>query len=142
MDGIFAAYHNTARLFGFQYIPLEEMDEALYGQKNVGQRIFEKCLKMLEVINDEVTRLFPNQSVSCLWDTEEDGSMLHVWVQPQEWNVENGPPPIVQLDVVVKNHVADVPVRGWDLPKSLLPGKDCSCPLESSFLLFTNDFSN
>ena len=61
MDGVFLAYHNTARLFGFQYIPMEEMEERLFGGKNRGDRVFDKCIRMLEVIADEVTKYFPQQ---------------------------------------------------------------------------------
>ena len=65
MDGIFVAYHNTARLFGFQYIPLEAMDERLYGNSLAGPPVFEKCVKLLEVIMLEVTRHFSNQASLC-----------------------------------------------------------------------------
>jgi hypothetical protein len=30
MDGIFVAYHNTVRMFGFEYFPLEKIDEILH----------------------------------------------------------------------------------------------------------------
>ncbi|SCV05957.1 LANO_0H18910g1_1 [Lachancea nothofagi CBS 11611] len=30
MDGIFVAYHNISKMFGFQYMPLEEMDHILH----------------------------------------------------------------------------------------------------------------
>ena len=68
MDGVFLAYHNTARLFGFQYIPLEEMEERLFGAKNRGDRIFEKCIRMLEVVAEEMIKCFPekvNLSIFC-----------------------------------------------------------------------------
>ena len=61
MDGVFVAYHNTARIFGFQYIPLEEMDERLYGNRQAGPLVFEKCVKMLEVITREIVKDFPGQ---------------------------------------------------------------------------------
>lgn len=61
MDGVFVAYHNTARLFGFQYISLEEMDMCLYGPKGKGSRIFRKCIGMLEVIATEISGCFPEQ---------------------------------------------------------------------------------
>ena len=62
MDGIIVAYHNTARMFGFQYIPLQEMDEALFGlNPGVGDRIFNKCVKILECIASEITLCFPDQ---------------------------------------------------------------------------------
>lgn len=31
MDGIFVAFHNTERIFGFQYLPLPELDQSLHG---------------------------------------------------------------------------------------------------------------
>ena len=55
------AYHNTARIFGFQYIPLEEMDERLYGNKYAGPLIFQRCVEMLQVISDEIIQQFPEQ---------------------------------------------------------------------------------
>jgi len=105
MDGILVTYHNTAQIFGFQYVPMEEMDEALYGNKHVGQDIFEACVRMLEAINTEVIQYFPKQSVSCLWKTLENGQTLQVYVEPTEWEpgVEDEEKPIVQLDVSLKN---------------------------------------
>ena len=61
MDGIFLAYHNTARIFGFQYIPLTEMDERLYGAASRGNQVFEKCVSLLEIVMDEVVSCFPNE---------------------------------------------------------------------------------
>lgn len=71
MDGVFVAYHNTARVFGFQYISLEEMDARLFGPgakdaelpdgasaPTRGARIFEKCVKLLERVMDEVVSVF------------------------------------------------------------------------------------
>ena len=31
MDGVIVAYHNTVEIFGFQYIPLEDMERCIYG---------------------------------------------------------------------------------------------------------------
>lgn len=61
MDGVFVAYHNTARIFGFQYVPLEEMDERLYGNRKAGPLVFEKCVKMLEIITKEIVKEYPGQ---------------------------------------------------------------------------------
>ena len=62
MDGVIVAYHNTARMFGLQYIPLQEMDEALFGSNpGVGDRVFKKCVEVLECITSEITLCFPNQ---------------------------------------------------------------------------------
>jgi hypothetical protein len=63
MDGIFVAFHNTARIFGFQYIPLEDMDLAIHGQSDLalGDQEFKASLKLLNVVLDEATQKFPEQ---------------------------------------------------------------------------------
>jgi hypothetical protein len=64
MDGVFVAYHNTKRIFGFQYIPLSEMDARLFGESAAGDAVFEKCLLLLEVVLEEATRELPRQVCS------------------------------------------------------------------------------
>lgn len=64
MDGVFVAYHNTKRIFGFQYIPLSEMDARLFGECAAGDAVFEKCLSLLEVLLEEATRELPRQVCS------------------------------------------------------------------------------
>ena len=63
MDGIFVAYHNVARIFGFQYISLEELDRALHGQADriLGDQEFKLSLIILNRILDKATQRFPNQ---------------------------------------------------------------------------------
>ena len=63
MDGVVVAYHNTARIFGFQYVSLEEMDMCLFGAKNRGDRVFKKCVGLLEEVADEIVRTFPEQVI-------------------------------------------------------------------------------
>ena len=63
MDGVIVAYHNTGRMFGFQYIPLSDMDACLYGSEveGVGDRVFEKCVGLMEKVALEVVDCFPDQ---------------------------------------------------------------------------------
>ncbi|KAH7229104.1 mitochondrial protein Pet127-domain-containing protein [Fusarium oxysporum] len=65
MDGIFVAFHNTQRIFGFQYISLEEMDEALHGTANrrVGNEEFKVSVKLLNNLLDRATKRFPEKSL-------------------------------------------------------------------------------
>ncbi|KAG9505805.1 hypothetical protein J7337_002777 [Fusarium musae] len=65
MDGIFVAFHNTQRIFGFQYISLEEMDEALHGTANrsVGNEEFKVSVKLLNDLLDRATKRFPKKSL-------------------------------------------------------------------------------
>ncbi|CAK9435627.1 uncharacterized protein LODBEIA_P03540 [Lodderomyces beijingensis] len=37
MDGIFIAYHNVNQIFGFEYLPLEEIDKLYYSDKSVSE---------------------------------------------------------------------------------------------------------
>jgi hypothetical protein len=63
MDGIIVAYHNGGQIFGFQYIPLADMDFALYDTAfpGTGERIFQKCVEILEVIAEQAAALFPGK---------------------------------------------------------------------------------
>ena len=66
MDGIFVAFHNTTRVFGFQYIPLEEMDLAIHGQPDpsLGNKELALSMEILNDVLDQATKRFPKQ-VSC-----------------------------------------------------------------------------
>jgi hypothetical protein len=62
MDGVLVAYHNTDRIFGFQYISLDEMDERIYGPvPGMGDKVFKKSINLLEAILEEATKVYPEQ---------------------------------------------------------------------------------
>ena len=63
MDGIFVAYHNTDRIFGFQYISQEEMDLTLHGQwdTSIGDQEFKLSLELLNKILDKATKKYPEK---------------------------------------------------------------------------------
>lgn len=64
MDGIFVAYHNVKRLFGFQYLNLNEMDKALHGQSDrcLGNQEFSLSIDMLNKILNKATERYPEQA--------------------------------------------------------------------------------
>ena len=72
MAGIFVAYHNTARIFGFQYISLLEMDRCLFGRRGAGKEVFLRCIWLMEMLYKHITACFPKkvclplQSLLCL----------------------------------------------------------------------------
>lgn len=112
MDGVLVAYHNTARIFGFQYIPLEEMEARLYGTGD-GARVFTKCLRLLECVLKEVVGVYPGRSVRCTFDKRDHFNHLDVFVEPTDWNeAPEMPCPITQLEVQVENLLDNQPVRG------------------------------
>ena len=61
MDGIFVAYHNTDRIFGFQYISLSEMDSTLHGQWDtcLGDQEFKLSIKLLNDVLNKATKKYP-----------------------------------------------------------------------------------
>jgi len=50
MDGIFVTYHNTAEVFGFQYIPLADMDRCVYGGREPALAAFDLSSKTLAAV--------------------------------------------------------------------------------------------
>ncbi|OCB89863.1 hypothetical protein A7U60_g2892 [Sanghuangporus baumii] len=169
MDGIFLAYHNTARVFGFQYVPLEEMDDRLFGDykskkpssqttdtpvmsgREVGWRIFNKCVSMLEVISAEIVECFPERTVTCLVETRPGTGIMHIWIQPVDEKApeldseDNEIPivgtdsekPIVQLDITTRSYLGNRRAARsstvfssrqpwsvhWSIARSVLPEK-------------------
>ncbi|KAH8689598.1 mitochondrial protein Pet127-domain-containing protein [Talaromyces proteolyticus] len=73
MDGIFVAFHNIERIFGFQYIPLSEMDLALHGQTDptLGDKEFALSIKLWNNILDKATAKFPDQSLRLHFETRD-----------------------------------------------------------------------
>lgn len=63
MDGIFVAYHNIARIFGFQYLSLNEMDYTLHGQEDrtLGDQEFLASMHLLNKLLDKAIEKFPKQ---------------------------------------------------------------------------------
>jgi hypothetical protein len=113
MDGIFVAYHNTALMFGFQYIPREEMDIRLFGGSIQGDRVFDRCVKCMERIAQEVTECFPGRSVNCTFETAQDAQALKFYVEPEEWDEQaEGERPVVELLVSATNFINDTRVAG------------------------------
>lgn len=78
MDGIFVAFHNTQRIFGFQYISLAEMDYALHGTRDlhVGDHEFKASLTLLNDLLDRASKRFPGKSLRLHVETRETNPPL------------------------------------------------------------------
>lgn len=81
MDGIFVAYHNVQRIFGFQYISIAEMDRAIHGQVDpcLGDQEFRTSLQLLNEVMDMATQQFPETSLRMHFEASEKPSTL-MWV--------------------------------------------------------------
>ncbi|KAG2216065.1 hypothetical protein INT45_010634, partial [Circinella minor] len=81
MDGIFVAYHNTRKIFGFQYISREEMDVRLFGSSHMANESFRNVLVMFQNILDKATEKYPNKSLKISFDAAS-GSSMSIYVEP------------------------------------------------------------
>lgn len=96
MDGIFVAYHNIERIFGFQYISLAELDAGLHGQTDpcLGDREFKMTVSMMNEVFDMATKEFPEQSLRFLVETRDStkgrpNGFMRVFAEPMsEENIE------------------------------------------------------
>ncbi|KAH8882837.1 Pet127-domain-containing protein [Thozetella sp. PMI_491] len=84
MDGIFVAFHNTKRIFGFQYISQAEMDLALHGTEHeIAEREFKFGLHLLNKLLDKATARFPKQSLRLHFETRPAVSpFMYVFAKP------------------------------------------------------------
>ncbi|KAL8951726.1 MAG: hypothetical protein Q9222_002305 [Ikaeria aurantiellina] len=85
MDGIFVAFHNTDRIFGFQYISLSEMDSTLHGQwdTSLGDQEFKLSLSLLNEILNKATKKYPDTSLRLHFETREAQTpFMYVFAEP------------------------------------------------------------
>ncbi|KAK6437924.1 hypothetical protein LTR95_005887 [Oleoguttula sp. CCFEE 5521] len=90
MDGIFLAYHNVQRIFGFQYLPMKEIDRAIHGQIQpcLGDQEFKLSLDMLNKVLEMATVKFPERSLRLHFETKPDKdrdlTALYVFAEPMD----------------------------------------------------------
>ncbi|KAL2369944.1 hypothetical protein RJ035_006830 [Blastomyces gilchristii] len=85
MDGIFVAFHNIERIFGFQYVSLPEMDLALHGQTDtaLGDAEFQLSVSLWDTVLAKATEKFPNQSLRFHFETRETQTpCMYVFAEP------------------------------------------------------------
>lgn len=54
MSGAMVAYHNTQKVFGFEYIELEDMEKRVFGCPEFSDVVFKSSLSMVEKIFDYI----------------------------------------------------------------------------------------
>lgn len=62
MEGAFISYHNTKKIYGFEYIKLEDMQRRIFGNSNFSDIIFKSSIRLLECIFDRVLLDFGGES--------------------------------------------------------------------------------
>jgi len=87
MDGIFLAYHNVQRMFGFQYMPIAELDRAIHGQidRCLGDQEFKFSISLLNKVLEEATARFPEKSLRLHFETRTSPvTAMYVFAEPME----------------------------------------------------------
>ncbi|ORY33724.1 mitochondrial protein Pet127-domain-containing protein [Naematelia encephala] len=118
MDGIFVAYHNTNRIYGFQYLPLTEMDERLFGSTELAEQAFQLTVGLLETLLKHIIECFPGEDVRVTLaannvnPTPSDDRYIAAFVQPVEWDATKGIRPIKVVEMGVKSSVDGEEVDG------------------------------
>jgi len=87
MDGIFTAYHNVQRMFGFQYMPIAELDRAIHGQidRCLGDQEFKFSIDLLNKALEEATARFPNKSLRLHFETRASPvTAMYIFAEPME----------------------------------------------------------
>ncbi|GLA28013.1 hypothetical protein ACMYSQ_006893 [Aspergillus niger] len=87
MDGIFVAFHNIERIFGFQYLSLPELDMALHGQYDtaLGDREFLLSLQLWNKVLNKATARFPKQSLRFHFETRDSTAgppYMYIFAEP------------------------------------------------------------
>lgn len=93
MDGIFVAYHNTARIFGFQYIPLKEMDRILHGSSEMGEQAFKHSVYLFEQILDQATAAFPGETINLIVNSNENNLTVTATPESSRGGTNRDAPP-------------------------------------------------
>ncbi|KAF2446189.1 Pet127-domain-containing protein [Karstenula rhodostoma CBS 690.94] len=88
MDGIFVAYHNVERIFGFQYLPIEDMDNVLHGQKDtcLGDQEFKMSISLLDELMQKATQQYPDQTLHLHFHTHQsqrgNPPFMYIFAEP------------------------------------------------------------
>lgn len=67
MRGIFCAYHNTQKLFGFEFISLDDMERDLFGSQELANAMFRFSMESLNMILLHIVKIFPGQNTKILF---------------------------------------------------------------------------
>lgn len=85
MDGIFVAFHNIERIFGFQYISLPEMDKAIHGQTDtaLGDGEFRLSLQLWNKVLNRATEKYPGKSLRFHFETRDTAMpFMYIFYEP------------------------------------------------------------
>jgi len=82
MAGIFVAYHNTKRIFGAEYIPVEELDRSVFWGKDMADKTFRIINNVLDdILNILVDTFDPNFTYRVTFSGGKSHRSLGIFVE-------------------------------------------------------------
>eukprot|EP00163_Fabomonas_tropica_P017342 TRINITY_DN3084_c0_g3_i1.p1 TRINITY_DN3084_c0_g3~~TRINITY_DN3084_c0_g3_i1.p1 ORF type:complete len:724 (+),score=134.55 TRINITY_DN3084_c0_g3_i1:61-2232(+) len=81
MAGAFVAYHNTAEIFGFEYISLQEMDRCVFGSTELAEQVFDITMKLGNIIFKTITDRFPNENLKVCLRAHRKAPFMDIYVE-------------------------------------------------------------
>jgi hypothetical protein len=82
MDGAFISYHNTQKIFGFEYIKLVDMERRLFGNSNFSDVIFKASIKLLQETLEVIIKDFNNEKLIIGIFANEWTGVLDILIEP------------------------------------------------------------
>ena len=126
MDGIFVTYHNTAEIFGFEYVPREDMDKSLFGGIDYGNEAYRLCFKLLSRVLNTVVEYYPSDPVRLLVRVSEDQpGKMEMYIERLKWDPSNkdvvlsstsGTPDVVKYDLTTFSSLKGFKMDGFEIP--------------------------
>lgn len=90
MAGIFVAYHNTKEVFGFEHLPLADMEQCIFQSKRMADITFDATLKLLDQILVTATSSFQaNDTIRVMLKTQQQidsSTSMYIFVEKVEPN--------------------------------------------------------
>jgi Mitochondrial protein Pet127 len=85
MAGIMVAYHNTQEIFGFEFVPQEQMDRLVYGSVALADFAFDSSLKLLDATLARVMEDFDSEdTVQLVFKTSRSVRLMDVYAVAQQ----------------------------------------------------------
>lgn len=101
MDGILVAYHNTLKLFGFEYFSLDEMETELFGSSAMGEQQFLISLQLWDEILGLIVARYPEQD-SVIFISAPSKHKISIYIESKNAPKNEIP---MQIDVETRSFI-------------------------------------
>lgn len=90
MAGALLMHHNCIETFGFEYVPLKEVDIMTYGSQAMANKVFEVTTGVLNALLKRVTGDMMGRSFRLVLENSKQERRLHAYVEPLTEEADKG----------------------------------------------------